>query len=793
MGKKACLKLDMGYDSWDDDNYHDEDEEIDIAELDNVCDSPNVRHDGAAYRTALKDADAAAELDGVNSLGSKFLESFVTDSRSTKQPRPIAKSNITKNNVVNKSVHQILPVITLKNTTNQQVLYVPNPLRLPLFTDHIATSDGLLVHVVLFLELSDVLNLSIVSKQLQTALSIDGLYCTPTNNKQDGNGILLPALWSFSERLLPLAPESGRPCRISQTFAHECIAFSKSSSKFDSGAIEPHKLLSINMPGRINAISSRRVRWKQSSIAVEGKGRSAPTQIFTWRSSIRLSYVTNEPDDCALMSIWDGEHVQSSVNISSSSASVTKKYPQERYLPPNTKHIIEATIHSESGLCAILAQPLEDESSCHYILSLVSLPTAPPGTARVKFGQNTTQDQCTLLWQRHISWNLFSSSETHPILAFSKQGKHIIFGSTERLGVAGIEKGGYIYEPLMSGLQTSTSTTINAYLMIHEFLFLLHNDGTCLRIYDVSNTSSFEPLAEGGLPWSDRLLERHKMAAAIPELHRSHEQRRQHLRNEYQLEFCGGKIWITGLFNFDLLCSSQPRLLRRLRTCITRSGVMPIHFTQTENIIFKPGSPKKMHVWNDTHLYVVDSHKLYFWRAPVHAPDKSISTPRTQMTTILSDGNYIESVYTDGSKIILATNCTFQNTTSRKCDRSGCVTVIPFDAYAQLDASRQLVYFSRPPTQRPNSLSKQKLELSNPRQYSALLKLYNKRYFNNLSFGEAITGANGHIPRHPISNGTNSNYQILEMFSEDGRYLLLQCKKGNSNKITIFDLYTCIE
>jgi hypothetical protein len=30
MGKKACLSLDLGYDSWNDD-YHDGDEDIDIA------------------------------------------------------------------------------------------------------------------------------------------------------------------------------------------------------------------------------------------------------------------------------------------------------------------------------------------------------------------------------------------------------------------------------------------------------------------------------------------------------------------------------------------------------------------------------------------------------------------------------------------------------------------------------------------------------------------------------------------------------------------------------------------
>ena len=54
-------------------------------------------------------------------------------------------------------------------------------------------------------------------------------------------------------------------------------------------------------------------------------------------------------------------------------------------------------------------------------------------------------------------------------------------------------------------------------------------------------------------------------------------------------------------------------------------------------------------------------------------------------------------------------------------------------------------------------------------------------------------GSNRHTLRHPISSSTESNYKIVDMFSEDGRYLVLRCKKGNSNKIVVFDLYSKCE
>lgn len=54
-------------------------------------------------------------------------------------------------------------------------------------------------------------------------------------------------------------------------------------------------------------------------------------------------------------------------------------------------------------------------------------------------------------------------------------------------------------------------------------------------------------------------------------------------------------------------------------------------------------------------------------------------------------------------------------------------------------------------------------------------------------------GSNRHTLRHPISSSTESNYKIVDMFSEDGRYLVLRCKKGISNKIVVFDLYTKCE
>eukprot|EP00956_Cyclotella_meneghiniana_P038006 scaffold147642_cov96-Cyclotella_meneghiniana.AAC.2 len=393
----------------------------------------------------------------------------------------------------------------------------------------------------------------------------------------------------------------------------------------------------------------------------------------------------------------------------------------ERYLPPNTKHIIDASIHSNSGVCAILAQPLEDDTPSHYILSLVSLPNAPPGIMRRKDSSN----EYKLLWQRHISWDLFSSSDTYPIVSFSTQGTHILFGSTERFGVVGIENGCRIFQPM-----TNYCSSIKAYLFLHEFLFILDKDGKRLRVYDVSNTNTATALAEGDIPWSITLSEKHKKSSGLVRLHHSHEQHRQQLREEYQLAFCGGKIWITGFFHFDLVCSS-PRLLRKLRSQISSSEkIMSLQFTRMKADL-QLSAPKPMHVWNDSHLYVVDSTKVYCWKTP-----KANSSRENELTTLLSGNDFIESIHCDGQKMIVASNCTFRNTSIREWDGSGSITVIPIDSYEPFDTTLQIISStsSTVPSSKHRRSDKPSLDLMYPSQYSPLLQLFNKRFFKHHTF-----------------------------------------------------------
>ena len=669
-------------------------------------------------------------------------------------------------------------MIAPKTTRKKHILYLPNPHRQPLFSDYVTASDGLLVQVVSHLELLDVLNLSVTSKQLKEALAIDGLYCANTKNKSDDEGILLPALKQVAHRLLPLGAGTKRPCEVSQQFAFESITFHKSSEKNGGSSFEPSKILSMNLPDHINALTCDRVRWEQPLIEFAGQGRSAPTQTAAWRSGIRLSYVTNEANNCALTIVWGGKGANTSLTLS-----VRQQYKQERYLPPNTKHVIDAAIHSKSNLCAILAKPIHDESLSHYILSLVTLPTAPPNFSRKR---KDKLDQFTLIWQRHISWDLFSSSETHPIVSFSPQGKYIIFGSTERFGIIGIENESRIFEPM-----TSKRSTINTYLLYQEFLFVLENGGKRIRVYDLTNTNNSEPLAEAEIPWSVVLSTNHKKASGLVRLHHSHEQHQHQLRNEFQLVFCGGRIWITGFFNFDLICSS-PRLLRRLRSHISSDcKYVPLQFFCVKND-FQLSAPKPMHVWNDTHLYIVDSTKIYCWKVS----KKAATHGGIQLSTILSGNDYIESIYCDGTKLIVATNCTFRNTSVREWDGSGSITIIPFDAYEPLIHQTQFTSstakFNR---DRDRRNSTPLLELTNPKPYTPLLQLYNKRFFRHHTFTGRINAPNGHgsnlsTLRHPISSSTESNYRIVDMFSEDGRYLVLCCKKGLANKVVVFDLYS---
>ena len=268
MGKKACLKLDMEYDLWTDDG-HGGDEDIVKHQID-FGQSNGEFAENALIRTKGEQS------------------THITDTP------PIAQQTLFAKDSSNQSVEK-LTVITPK-MSSQQILYIPNPHRRPLFTDHVAASDGLLVHVVSYLDLIDVLRLTITSKHLQEALSKDGLYCTNANQNYDGDGILLASLYPVAHRLLPLDLDRGRPCGIAQQFAYECERFHKSRIENEQSSFEPNKVLSMNLPEHTIALSCSRVRWEQSSVGFVGKGRSAPTQTFAWQSGIRLSHVSNEPN-----------------------------------------------------------------------------------------------------------------------------------------------------------------------------------------------------------------------------------------------------------------------------------------------------------------------------------------------------------------------------------------------------------------------------------------------------------------------------------------------------------------
>ena len=74
---------------------------------------------------------------------------------------------------------------------------------------------------------------------------------------------------------------------------------------------------------------------------------------------------------------------------------------------------------------------------------MVALPTCPPGTKQHDNDQSQQTNKHNLIWQKDLpnNWQLFSSSDTSPIVSFCKQGRHLIFGSTERWGVLDSDTG----------------------------------------------------------------------------------------------------------------------------------------------------------------------------------------------------------------------------------------------------------------------------------------------------------------------------------------------------------------
>eukprot|EP00581_Thalassiosira_minuscula_P010238 CAMPEP_0183709928 /NCGR_PEP_ID=MMETSP0737-20130205/5858_1 /TAXON_ID=385413 /ORGANISM="Thalassiosira miniscula, Strain CCMP1093" /LENGTH=1001 /DNA_ID=CAMNT_0025938147 /DNA_START=35 /DNA_END=3040 /DNA_ORIENTATION=- len=857
-----------------------------------------------------------------------------------------------------------LSVITppKKNKSGQQLLhYVANPQRRPFFTEYIVNAhEGLLFQVASFLHMDDVLRLSVVSKLLQESLSVDGLYCnnsSDTNSSDslregktgesccycDGdskNGILLPCLQSIKHRLLPLPlpppPPSSqshhchrrrRPHGLSQTFAHECLAFSQSNEQLCnkksppaavvasnpnnapySNAIEPNTILNVKTSDEIVAISFRRIIWEQRS-GKKGPSLSSSSSRQRKRSSVRLSYVQNDVNNCALITIWNHPHeppnrqhphlqyrtlAQSSPLAAASAARATALQQQhsmkERYLPPNTKTILDASIHSTKGLCAILATPLEYSNKERYVLSMVALPTAPPGTTTFHARGKTPlyqqqqhqhqhkQHQCnpratakpeehTFLWQKKLpctNWQFFSSSEAYyPIVAFNSPGTRLVFGSTERCGVLDVSTGHQLWSgsgnvPPPSSLssqstmaipatttpaaailarnyhhpkQRQQSTIINAYLLHHEFLFLLLNNGTLLRIYDVSDTTSKKPRAEVNVPWTSVPTVREKQSYGLLRPHHGHEQYCQFsMRKEYEMVFCAGRIWITGTYHAELLCSSPPRLLRRLRSRLLPnvggeddddgSGRISMQFARVKTDL-RVGAPHPMYTcsWNNDVLYIVDFDKLYCWdnsKNTDNAPSQDGGSTSSggvgvgRIRTIVSTRRYIEHVHIDRTKIIIGTNGTFRNTTVRGWDASGSLYVIPIDGSSssaplatEEDSAPSIPSSTTPGWQGPRPKTPDvALHPQQQHPYSPILQIYHRRFFQNIFYFVGHEDARDVTPRYPISNGSNANYQLVGSGSgsssgaeyvgsldSDGRYLLVQCKKGLARKVVMFDLY----
>jgi hypothetical protein len=157
---------------------------------------------------------------------------------------------------------------------------------------------------------------------------------------------------------------------------------------------------------------------------------------------------------------------------------------------------------------------------------------------------------------------------------------------------------------------------------------------------------------------------------------------------------------------------------------------------------------------------------------------------------VTAGNNFIEDVHVDGTKIVLSTNCTYRNTTTRDWDGSGGIWVIPIDVFEPTESTATSTSASASTTQRRGNPPTVKLVQKRP--YSPTMQIYHKRLFNVPHFtSNPINTTNNLHSNHsyPISSSSNSNYQVIGIIS-DGRYLLVSCKKGGSSKTVILDLYS---
>ena len=295
-----------------------------------------------------------------------------------------------------------------------------------------------------------------------------------------------------------------------------------------------------------------------------------------------------------------------------------------------------------------------------------------------------------------------------------------------------------------------------------------------MRVYDTSNDASVEPVAEGRLPLSSIMTLKQKRAQDLSRPHHcnhTYEEQREFDSKEFIMSFCSGRIWITGMYNSDLMCSSPPRLLRRLRSRLPdRGSILALQFVRMKSDL-QINTPHTMHTWNDTQLYVVDATRIHCWRS--NNIKYGATSSGNQIKTVLDTGhenNYIESMYVDGTKMIVCTNTTFNNTTTRSWGGSGSILVIPIDMAKARDSVS-------PPPHSPIMFVHHKKILS-VKNFPGV-SIYNNGNNNN----------NNRIPRYPISSSSNSNYQLVNAVCSDGRYMLVRGRKGLSKKTIILDLY----
>jgi len=375
--------------------------------------------------------------------------------------------------------------------------------------------------------------------------------------------------------------------------------------------------------------------------------------------------------------------------------------------------------------------------------------------------------------------------------------------------------------PSHSGRVASKSfrlaSPIDAHLIHRGFLFILQNNGKVLRIYDELDLSCpGEPLAEGDLPWSPSNHD-----GMAQNVHNNHNNRTNHShysnhdsqhrcnqgnnnnnreQDDFQLDFCSGRIWITGTHKKDLLCSTPPRLLRRLRS---RNNDSPLNlkFLRIMNDL-SVSTPHTMLSWNDTHLYILDSNKVYRW----NVQSSNVNSRRKGITTIYSGGNKrVQNFHVDGTKLVICTVNPFWDTRRRIWEGNERMWIVPIDSFGSIFGDsgwtenlaklRKGGHGDVPFVQR---MRDQCRLLEQPDQSYGQMEVFLKKVLPSCQLVDSSVGENDTITDLFLRNvngfGGESNYHVLSMAC-DGRFVTLHCERSGGDdvdavvKLAVFDLY----